>query len=328
MSDQIKIYYGNRDNKFTNMIKKVFKMGKLKNEYISKILEGDGLNLYKKVFTHPTADSQHNYESLEILGDSIVNCCIVWYLSRRFPQLNCPEGVKIIARLKINLVSKKMFADFGYKLGFWPYVSADMEIRQNKMKPTLEDVFEAFFGATQKLVDEKIRKGVGYSICYNITEYLFDQIDISLKYEDLYDAKTRLKELFDVFKQEKMVNGRMLRSIGQLKYVTTKDRATKINYTKIYRKKVSSSANDVLLQKLLDLEKTLDRNYSNQLNIKNVISSLRKNGAKTTEDLELIGEGSASLKPDSEQKASEKALEYMKKIGYVRDIPNFYKTLY
>ena len=49
MSDQIKIYYGNRDNKFTNMIKKVFKMGKLKNEYISKILEGDGLNLYKKV---------------------------------------------------------------------------------------------------------------------------------------------------------------------------------------------------------------------------------------------------------------------------------------
>ena len=44
-----------------------------------------------------------NYEPIEILGDSIVNCCIVWYLSRRFPQLNCQDGVKIIARLKIDM---------------------------------------------------------------------------------------------------------------------------------------------------------------------------------------------------------------------------------
>lgn len=222
VENPIEIYSGDRGINFENMLRNILKKGKLKKEYIDRIIK-NGMSLYSQAFTHPTADENNNYEPLEFLGDSIVNCVIVWYLSRRFPQLNCQDGVKILARLKINLVSKKVFANFGSELDFWKYVSADKETRDTKMKKTLEDVFEAFFGATQKLIDSEIRMGVGYSICYNIIQNLFENMQISLKYEDLYDPKTRLKEVFDFFKDK----------IGQVKYEN--ERVERIQYVKVYR---------------------------------------------------------------------------------------------
>lgn len=222
VENPIEIYSGDRGINFENMLRNILKKGKLKKEYIDRIVK-NGMPLYSQAFTHPTADENNNYEPLEFLGDSIVNCVIVWYLSRRFPQLNCQDGVKILARLKINLVSKKVFANFGSELDFWKYVSADKETRDTKMKKTLEDVFEAFFGATQKLIDSEIRMGVGYSICYNIIQNLFENMQISLKYEDLYDPKTRLKEVFDFFKDK----------IGQVKYEN--ERIDRIQYVKVYR---------------------------------------------------------------------------------------------
>lgn len=222
VENPIEIYSGDRGINFENMLRNILKKGKLKKEYIDRIIK-NGMPLYSQAFTHPTADENNNYEPLEFLGDSIVNCVIVWYLSRRFPQLNCQDGVKILARLKINLVSKKVFANFGSELDFWKYVSADKETRDTKMKKTLEDVFEAFFGATQKLIDSEIRMGVGYSICYNIIQNLFENMQISLKYEDLYDPKTRLKEVFDFFKDK----------IGQVKYEN--ERVERIQYVKVYR---------------------------------------------------------------------------------------------
>jgi hypothetical protein len=45
-------------------------------------------------------------------------------------------------------------------------------------------------------------EGVGYAIVYTILKSIFDNMNISLKYEDLYDAKTRLKELCDMYKTQ------------------------------------------------------------------------------------------------------------------------------
>jgi len=272
----IEIYSGYRGINFENMLRNILKKGKLKEEYIDRIIK-NGMPLYSQAFTHPTADENDNYEPLEFLGDSIVNCVIVWYLSRRFPQLNCQDGVKILARLKINLVSKKIFADFGSQLDFWKYVSADKETRDTKMKKTLEDVFEAFFGATQKLIDSEIRMGVGYSVCYNIIKNLFGPMHISLKYEDLYDAKTRLKEVFDYFKD----------TIGQLKYEN--ERIDRIQYVKVYR----------------------------------LFTDIRGKKQKL-----LIGEGSAALKPDAQQKAASRSLEYLNSEGkFIKEVPEIYKKL-
>jgi dsRNA-specific ribonuclease len=164
---------------------------------------------------------------LEFLGDTTLNKSIAWYLSRKFPHLCCPSGVKILTRLKINLISKRSFARFAKNLHFWNFVSCDMETRQNKMDKTLEDVFEAFFGAIESILDERITPGVGYSICYNIISYLLDRTPISLKYEDLFDSKTRLKEIFDFHK-----NG-ALEPIGELIY--KHEKVDRMFYVSVYR---------------------------------------------------------------------------------------------
>jgi dsRNA-specific ribonuclease len=210
----IEAYFGKRDESFKNMLKNILQRGNIKPKYIELLLNEDGMRLYSKIFTHSSIDPNNNYEFYETLGDSTANKCIVWYLSRRFPELNCPEGVKVIARLKIHLVSKDTFFAFAQSLNMWPFISAMTDIRQTKMKKVLEDVFEAFIGATELLIDEKIKQGVGYSIVYNIIASILDQVDISLEYEVLFDAKTRLKEIFDKFVKQ---------GIGKLDYEAVRD---------------------------------------------------------------------------------------------------------
>lgn len=195
------IVQGIRDDTFWRMIRETLELSNLKSHHIDKIMNHEMTKqTYENVFTHHSADPKNNYEWLEILGDATLNKCIVWYISKRFPQLNCAEGVKIIARLKINLISKKTFADFAMKLNWWDFVSAEQEVKQTKKKKLLEDIFEAFFGATELLIDSIVYPGSGYAICYRIITKLFNDIEISLSYEDLYDPITRLKEIFDYFK--------------------------------------------------------------------------------------------------------------------------------
>ena len=224
--EQNPLYIAPRVEPFICLIRNILELGKLKKKYIDLLTDKKNIKIYEQVFTHPTVDSEINYEFFEILGDQTVNKAIVWYLTRRYPFLHSPLGVKIISRLKINLVAKKTFADIGSDLKLWNFVSVDEDTRQNRMKKTLEDVFEAFFGATEYILDSQIRNGVGYAICYNIIENLFNDIKISLKYEDLYDAKTRLKENFDYHK--KIKSGILFNE----KYETNK--VEKINYVSVY----------------------------------------------------------------------------------------------
>jgi dsRNA-specific ribonuclease len=162
----------------------------------------DYFKIYCCAFTHSSIHPEKNYEYYEILGDVTCNKCVVWYLKERFPQLQNCNGVKVIARLRINLVSKKNFAEIAEKLGFEEYISCSREVKDQKGKSLLEDVFEAFFGATELLIDSILGIGSGYGICYRILNSIFDEIPISLKYEDLYDPITRLKETFDFYRQQ------------------------------------------------------------------------------------------------------------------------------
>lgn len=195
-------YLGPRDESFKNMIKKLLKMGKLVDKYIDCLVNDKNMEIYKSVFTHSSVDEKNNYEFLETLGDVTVNKITVWYLSRRFEHLRTPG---VLSKLKNYLTSKKGLFSITESLNkeginFWEFISASQEIRDTKKKPLLEDVFEAFIGATENIIDTNIRRGAGYEICYCIVESILDKVEISLKYEDVFDAKSRLKETFDYFK--------------------------------------------------------------------------------------------------------------------------------
>jgi dsRNA-specific ribonuclease len=195
-------YLGDRGEKFRGFVVSLLAMSGLKKKYVDTLTGPEGMETYGQAFTHISIDAEKNYEFLEILGDATCNKCVVWYIKDRFPLLQNPEGVKVIARLRINLVSKKNFAGLAEKLGFGEYISCDREIREQKGRSLLEDVFEAFIGATEMLVDKLISEGSGYYICFRILRVIFDGLTISLRYEDLYDPITRLKETFDFFRQQ------------------------------------------------------------------------------------------------------------------------------
>jgi len=188
------------ETEFRVFIQTLLKRSGLKEKYIQSLTSDDGMKIYKQAFTHISIDPEENYEYLEILGDVTCNKIIVWYIKDRFPCLQNTAGVKVIARLRINLVSKKNFSSIAETLGLGKYIACQKEIREQREKSLLEDVFEAFIGATEMLVDANIEHGAGYGVCFRLLKSVLDTTHISLRYEDLYDPITRLKETFDFYR--------------------------------------------------------------------------------------------------------------------------------
>lgn len=225
------IYNGIRGDAFKQLIIQLLKRGDVSDRIIDILTDDDSMKLYNIAFQHHSVDTENNYEYLEFLGDSIVNTCIVWYISRRFTHLSGSKGVKVLARLKINLISRKNFAECGQRINLWDYITCSDIVRSTCKRKVLEDVFEAFFGATTYLCDSKVYFNSGYCIVYSILANIFDELELSLKYEDLFDARTRIKELFDANK-----------GLGNLQYDTVRDPHTNIFTVKVFLVKPQTDA--------------------------------------------------------------------------------------
>ena len=184
----------------------------LSKKYVGILTDEISMKAYRQAFTSSTINPSSNYEFFEQMGDVSANKFLVYYFYRRFPVLKCAQGVKVVARLKINYVSKDTFSRIAKQEGFWPYIQASEEWKDRRSKDLLEDVFEAFIGATEYLIDTRVKHGLGAVVIGEYLTKVFDREDISLRYTDLYDSKTRLKELFDKYGGE----------LGRIKYAETK----------------------------------------------------------------------------------------------------------
>lgn len=198
---------GVRGPEFKAFIASLLKKGRVRQKYVDYLLDDDSMDLYAKAFTNPTADPVSNYEILEKIGDSTCNKAIMWYIFRKFPKLESkPQGLMIFSRLFHTLQSTKTFSNIGLNLGFEKFISSGWmrvkdkyeDVMKVKRNGVLEDCFEAFFGATELIIDKKTKEGVGYAICNEIFKGMISEMPFpSIKYEDLFDPITRLKELFD-----------------------------------------------------------------------------------------------------------------------------------
>lgn len=292
------IYRGPRGQGFKDMIRRLLKKGKLKQKYIEKLTDGNAMKAYSMAFTAASADNVDNYERFEQIGDVTANKFIVWYSYKRFPQLDCTMGVKVVARLRINYGSKDSFSKIAESLGFWDYISAaddgsekKMKYRNRNKKDLLEDCFESFVGCTEYLIDNAYRPGVGYGVVYDILSNIFNRMDMSIRYVDLYDAKTRLKETFDPH-----------RSRMNEHYINTRDE-------KVARSRVYYSP-----------EGTVQRPNKRRTGPgKKDVEVFPQNGWV------LIGEGTASLKNDAEQLAAEQGIEAMRRLNVYKAPPPEYQ---
>jgi dsRNA-specific ribonuclease len=176
----------------------------IRKEVLEYLTTDKNLEVYAAVFTHPSAcsDDIANYEFWEFLGDSVVNKCVMHYLCHKYIHMRSKKSVKVLARVKVNYISKKWLAWFGDHFHFWTFIKADEKVLSSQKTKLLEDVFEAFFGATEMLLDQKYGIGVGYYVCQMIMDNILKHNEMDLEYNNLFDAKTRLKELFDAIRHE------------------------------------------------------------------------------------------------------------------------------
>lgn len=295
------IYFGNREQKFKEFITGLLNLGPVKQNYIDILTSDENMKLYSAAFTSDLVDDINNYQVFEQLGDKTVNKFIVWYIYRRFPQLKCPEGVKVAARVQINYCSKTSFAQIAEKYGFWNYITATNELRERNKIDLLEDVFEAFIGVTEWIIDNNIKFqnkdifGVGYASVYRILEHMFNKIDISLKHEDLYDAKTRLKEVFDLHGEK----------LGVIQYENTEN---PISETMTEKKCRIYRLNGAKYEQRPD----------GSINTNKFIGRYTKI---------LIGEATAQFKAQAEQQAASLAIKNLEQIGFIKYAPAIYAQL-
>lgn len=198
---------------FKQFIIKLLNISGLGDKDIAHFTRKEFMIEFTKAFTSKDYDEIYNYEFYEILGDATSNKIVVWYFKRRFPEvfdmnnsLYNKKGhmgaVAIMARLKINGVSKQTYSEYARNLGFFEFIRATPTELKSSRK-ILEDVFEAFLGCLESIIDDTVSIHSGYGIAYNFMESLMDKQNISLKEEDLYDSITRLNEInFELKKRD------------------------------------------------------------------------------------------------------------------------------
>jgi ribonuclease III len=141
--------------------------------------------LLTQALTHRSF-AAHNYERLEFLGDSILNCVIGLMLYQRFPDL--PEGR--LSRLRANLVNQDALHAIALDLDLGQHLRlGDGELRSGgAQRPSiLADALESLLGAA--MLD------ANFDVARDIIERLFGPQVASINPNSQgKDAKTRLQE--------------------------------------------------------------------------------------------------------------------------------------
>ena len=187
------------------------------------LTDDSGTTEFARCFTSKLLDPDFHYEFYEMMGDATTNKVVVWYFQRRFPDLFDPRKaagqgnmspVAIMARLKMNGISKRTYARFSRHLGFDQWVrlpdavspdslsralangSTPVPTPAHKNDSVCEDVFEAFVGCLEFLLDSRIGPHVGYAICYEWMKHVMDECckDVHMERESLYDRRSLLNE--------------------------------------------------------------------------------------------------------------------------------------
>lgn len=110
-------------------------------------------SLLQRAITHhsccPETAVQDSYDTLEFLGDAIISAHVVEHIFRSFP--NASEGE--MTSLKSEVVSRRVLARIGQKLGLFPYIHVDIAnlrtFNERSRDSLCADVLEALVGAIQ-----------------------------------------------------------------------------------------------------------------------------------------------------------------------------------
>ncbi len=182
----------------------------LNQQSLANFTDEESMLEFSRAFTHKTWSKTFNYERYEFLGDTIINDAVAHYISLTFPHI---QNVAWMTRIKHTLISKKYLASLAHKAKFLDFIRYGEELKPiltgsyEKANATLnkeylsilEDVFEAFIGALRDIVDKKTVDGIGGIIARQMVHTFLDKKTIPVAYDDIFDPKSRLKEIYDKY---------------------------------------------------------------------------------------------------------------------------------
>ena len=211
---------------FRAFLTRMIARGRVPQKYIDAFLSEKGMANFRKAFVHASwnADPSENYEGYEFFGDSVISQFVAFYIAYRWPHI---KTSKWMSKIDHNLVGRKwigrlaqneglsgfvLFGNSGAAKGKGPNFDMITALQANRDAATndpylamMEDVMEAFFGCLMLtiLATKNPTTGVLFShgaatqVCHNILRTFFDPVEISVAFEDVFDAVSRLKELYE-----------------------------------------------------------------------------------------------------------------------------------
>lgn len=194
---------------FTSFIRNILSLrGKVNKKNVLLFTSDEDMKSFQTAFTHGSFDTKINGEIDEFSGDPVVNACVAGYIRKRFPDI---KSVKWLTRVKHNFISKKYLGLWARRLGFEEYIRYGdfmKNIIEEKTKTgtleydidyrsMFEDCFEAFIGCLTAIIDREKPIGVAYAISYNIISSLLEEERIDIKFDIVFDAISRLKEVYE-----------------------------------------------------------------------------------------------------------------------------------
>lgn len=141
----------------------------------------------KRSFRHDSV-SEYNYEVDEHLGDAVLKHITVKYIDTRYADQKLSISVR--SSLSQKMYAKSQLSDIATELGFSPYIEADVDVADN----VKEDIFEAFLGAVEKIVDDVWGMGSGYKCLYNLMKTFWDTKDFDVSEDAVVAKKTQVKQ--------------------------------------------------------------------------------------------------------------------------------------
>lgn len=150
------------------------------------------IHIFRRAFTHKSANMGYDYELLETIGDSILNATIKQFLVDTKKGMN-PES---ITRIYHNLINKKSFGNMARSLGFIQYIVCDpIELKTFETK-ILEDVFEAFAGTIITVINmQKGINGLGYVVVSAFMVNILSKMHIETDIRKITPFVSQLEEV-------------------------------------------------------------------------------------------------------------------------------------
>lgn len=189
---------------------------------------------WNTAFTHSSFDGVDNYKMLEQCGDATIHHFIKNHILDRLPHFhrNPSKYVGVVENINQRCVSRSGLSVLARDLGFMPFISydntetavADSGGYAKPLSQMLEDTFESFIGALEKIVNDHVGNGgAGYAICSEFLHNLFTthpkfaDLEDRVRHLDVYPAKTIILEF---------AKDQQLRNKVCVEFARTRKRAT------------------------------------------------------------------------------------------------------